>query len=251
MQAFAQAAADVAIGAGVGVVGGLFGISGGVIAIPTLGLLGLSQQLAQGTSIVMQLPNVAIGVWQYTRRGTIDIRVAAALALGSLPFTFAGAYIATRMPSAPLRAAFGGFLLMLATYSLWNTLRRRGSAKPMLELSPPSASGIGVIGGFFTGLFGIGGAAIAVPSLTLLFGVVQTTAQGLALFLILPANVVGLITYAHAGDVDWRTGIGLAAGGALTVSAGVAMAHRLPDRVLRLLFSVLLYVVGTLLIVHH
>ena len=42
------------LGAALGTVGGLFGIGGGLIAIPVLGVLfGLDQQIAQGTALVM------------------------------------------------------------------------------------------------------------------------------------------------------------------------------------------------------
>src|SRR4051812_12130495 len=54
-------AGEVVLGAGIGFTGGLFGISAGAMAITALGLMGLSQQIAQGTSLVMQVPNVAIG----------------------------------------------------------------------------------------------------------------------------------------------------------------------------------------------
>mgnify|MGYP002041225292 CR=1 FL=1 len=45
------------LGAALGTVGGLFGIGGGLIAIPVLGVLfGLDQQIAQGTALVMVVP---------------------------------------------------------------------------------------------------------------------------------------------------------------------------------------------------
>ena len=47
----------LALGAALGTVGGLFGIGGGLIAIPVLGVLfGLDQQIAQGTALVMVVP---------------------------------------------------------------------------------------------------------------------------------------------------------------------------------------------------
>src|SRR5438309_3113854 len=48
-----------ALGVVSGLFGGLFGIGGGVLAIPLLGLAyGLHQQMAQGTVLVMVVPNV-------------------------------------------------------------------------------------------------------------------------------------------------------------------------------------------------
>ena len=51
---------------------GDFFVSGGVFAVPLLGLLHFDEHLAQGTSLVMQLPLCIMGLWQYARRGTLD-----------------------------------------------------------------------------------------------------------------------------------------------------------------------------------
>ncbi|MFY0084725.1 sulfite exporter TauE/SafE family protein, partial [Acinetobacter baumannii] len=68
----------------------------------------------------------------------------------------------------------------------------------------------------------------------------QTVAQSLALALVTPSAVVALASYAQAHKVDWSMGLPLAAGGLFTVAAGVALAHRLPERRMQRLFAVLL-----------
>ena len=90
-----------------------------------------------------------------------------------------------------------------------------------------------------SGLFSVGGAVFAVPILSTLFGYTQTEAQGLSLALVAPGTLVGIATYAFAGDVDWAIGIPLAIGGTVCVQFGVGLAHRLPERTLRLLFCAL------------
>jgi len=52
--------------------------------------------------------------------------------------------------------------------------------------------------------------------------------------------VVALVSYAQSGHVDWAVGLPLAAGGVLTVSAGVHLAHALPPHRLRHAFYVVL-----------
>ena len=89
---------------------------------------------------------------------------------------------------------------------------------------------VGVLGGILSGLFSVGGASFAVPVLSLVFGYAQTEAQALSLALVAPGTIVGIVTYALAGDVDWGIGIPMAIGGALCVRFGVALAHRLPER---------------------
>lgn len=79
---------NVLLGLALGTLGGLFGIGGGLIAIPVLGVLfGLDQQLAQGTALVMVVPNVLLAIWRYHQRNRIDWRNA--VALGSTSFLFA------------------------------------------------------------------------------------------------------------------------------------------------------------------
>ena len=91
---------DVALGAAFGLLGGLFGIGGGIVAIPILGLaFGMSQQSAQGTALVMVVPNVAIGLWRYYQKRSLNLRYAVTLALSAIPFTYGAARVATGLPS--------------------------------------------------------------------------------------------------------------------------------------------------------
>ena len=86
---------NVLLGLALGTLGGLFGIGGGLIAIPVLGVLfGLDQQLAQGTALVMVVPNVLLAIWRYHQRNRIDWRHAAALAGASFVFAIVGAAVA-------------------------------------------------------------------------------------------------------------------------------------------------------------
>ena len=146
-----------------------------------------------------------------------------------------------------LAKGFAVFLAVLATFTIWNAYRKR-SIK--LEVPWPYAAVIGAGGGFCSGLFGVGGAAFTIPLMTLLFGVSQTEAQGLGLSVILPAILVAIPTYTLAGLADWPTGLALGLGAICTVGLGVTSAHRLPERVLRPGFCVVLYGSAAALWVH-
>ena len=85
-----------ALGVVSGLFGGLFGIGGGVLAIPLLGLAyGLHQQMAQGTVLVMVVPNVLFGLWGYRRRVGVDLRIGATLAVTATVSTYPAAHFAT------------------------------------------------------------------------------------------------------------------------------------------------------------
>lgn len=245
-----QIAALAALGAACGAAGGLFGVGGGVIAIPILGMLfGLDQQTAQGTVLIMVVPNVMLAFWRYHRRFGLDLRIAAVLGLTALGMSYPAARLAIGLDPRHLRLAFAGFLVILSAiiaYRTWRGLAARGR--------PPLAwgwtAGVGALGGIVSGLFGVGGAFIAPPLLTGFFGLRQVEAQGLALALVCPGTLVALLAYGGAGEVAWRLGVPLAIGGTAAISLGVAFAHRFPERGLRLAFCGFLTASAGLLALH-
>lgn len=216
----------------------MLGITGGVIAVPVLGLLGASQQLAQGTSLVMQLPTGVVALWQYARRSRLAGTMMAATAAGSAIATFVGARVAIHAPEHLMRRGFALFLAALATFTIWSTTTRLAR-----RVGPQwhYASVIGAGGGFCSGLFGVGGATFTIPLFVLFLGLSQTEAQGLGLAVVLPAIVTAIPTYTVAGLADWRLGIALGVGAVCTVAFGVALAHRLPARILRIALCLFLY----------
>ncbi len=99
---------------------------------------------------------------------------------------------------------------------------------------------VGVLAGFLSGLFGVGGGIIIVPLLVGVLGFGQRLASGTSLTAILPTAVAGSIGYLANGNVDW------AAAGVLTIGAvsgslaGSWLLHRIPHTALRWLFIVFL-----------
>lgn len=236
------------LGVALGTVGGLFGIGGGLIAIPALGVLfGLDQQLAQGTALVMVVPNVLLALWRYHQRNRIELRRALPLSLCSFVFAWLGSIWAVGLDAHAMRLGFVGFLVALA---IWNV------ARMFMKVSPASTElrhpwpWLGVLGSFagtMGGLFGVGGAVVATPLLTSVFGATQVVAQGLSLALAAPSTLVTLVTYAVHHSVDWGVGIPLAVGGLLSISWGVKLAHALPEKALRAMFCVFLVACAVML----
>ena len=251
LAAMVQTLAATGLGTAGGIVGGLFGIGGGVLVIPVIGMLcGLDQQVAQGTTLVMVVPNVLVAFWRYRQRVGVDLRIAVTLGLSALVATYPVARIATGLDPHDLRLSFAGFLVLLAASIAWHTLRGAGGSPGRPPLAWGWSAGLGVAGGVVSGLFGVGGAFIAPPVLTAWFGVRQVEAQGLALALVCPGTFVALVTYAGAGQVDWGLGVPLAIGGIAAIPIGVAAAHRLPERRLRLAFCGMLAATAGLLAMH-
>ncbi len=106
----------VAIGLGAGVLGGLFGIGGGVMMVPALIYLkGFTQQKAQGTSLaVFLLPVAILGFLNYHREGQADLAGGAYMAIGVFCGAFVGSKLALMMDEGVLRKLFAVLLVAVA-----------------------------------------------------------------------------------------------------------------------------------------
>lgn len=236
---------SLAMGGALGFFGGLFGIGGGIIAIPALVLLGgMDQALAQGTALVMMVPNLLIGWWRYHHQHPAPLHRVLAIGLLACLTTAVVARFAHGLSSDTLRAVFSVCLLLLAL-SLLNKLRTphvatgtNNSTQPEgRHLNPRWIPLVGLVGGSSMGMLGIGGGLVATPLLTSWFGQRQAMAQSLALALVAPSSVIALGSYASAGQVDWALGLPMAFSGMFTVSSGVALATRLPEKQMRSMFA--------------
>lgn len=236
------------MGAGLGFLGGVFGIGGGIVAVPMFVLgFGMDQPFAQGTALVLMVPNLLVGWWRYQQRHPMPWRAMAAIGLSATLTTWLIARVATRMDPQLLRWLFSAFMGLLALRLL--STARQATPPQERRLNWRVLPLVGMVGGSSMGLLGIGGGLLAGPLLSGWLGQRQTTAQGLSLALVAPSSVVALATYAQAQRVDWTLGVPMALGGVMTVSAGVALAHRLPERPMRTAFAVMLAVTALWLLV--
>ncbi len=108
---------------------------------------------------------------------------------------------------------------------------------------------IGLVAGFFSALFGVGGGIIVVPLLVLVLRWSERPAMATSLGAITVTACAGVLAYAYVGRVDpgYAALVGLpAAAGAL---AGTSLQQRVPRRALSLLFALLLVVIAITLIV--
>lgn len=226
------------LGAGLGFFGGLFGIGGGIIAIPLLVLaFGMGQAVAQGTALVMMVPNLLIAWWRYNQRHPVALRTALKMGiLASLTTWGVAHYLATRLEPKVMSLLFSAFLLLLAVHMLMK-LRSAEATEIQSRFNQRWMPLVGLVGGSSMGLLGIGGGLVATPLFTGWFGQRQTVAQSLSLALVAPSSIIALMTYSNAQRVDWSMGLPLAVGGLFTVSAGVALAHRLPEQKMRAAFA--------------
>ena len=146
-----RVATAVGFGGVAGLLGGLFGVGGGFLVIPLLGFFyGMDQQTAQGTVLIMVVPNVVWAFSRYRRRFGIDLRMAATIAGSALIAAYPTAHLATGLDPHVLRLAFALFLATIAATVAYHTWH--GGAR--IAAGPRRAWGwitiVGVIGGCFS-----------------------------------------------------------------------------------------------------
>jgi uncharacterized membrane protein YfcA len=262
------------IGLLVGVILGSLGGGGAIVAVPALVyLLGLEPHAATTASLVIVVITASAGVVGHWRAGRVRAGAAVAFAAAGLVGSYLGSRVSgTADPNALL---LGFAILMLMVAGMMAARQRRTSAAPVLATAGaaggsgsggPGAGGasladrigqmrgpahLAVIAatataiGFLTGLFGVGGGIIVVPTLVLVLGFDMPTAVGTSLVVIILNSVAALATRvgSHA-TFDWPLIAVFTASAVAGVLAGNRVADRADARRLTQAFIVLVVVVA-------
>ena len=114
--AFTEILIVITIGLVAGLVGGMFGVGGGVIIVPALVFfLGMSQHSAQGTSIAMMaLPIGILAAFNYYKQGNVNVSFAVILAMSFITGAFLGSKFSLNLDDILLKRLFGILLLLVA-----------------------------------------------------------------------------------------------------------------------------------------
>jgi uncharacterized membrane protein YfcA len=106
----------IVIGIITGVTAGMLGIGGAIIMVPALVyVLGVSQQMAQGTSLAVMLPPIGIiAAYNYYKAGQVNLKFALILAVCFLVGSYFGSKFSLSLPEATLKKIFGILLLAVA-----------------------------------------------------------------------------------------------------------------------------------------
>lgn len=249
----------VLIGAVAGTLSGLLGIGGGAIIVPVLAVVferqgvasGALMQSAIGTSLATIVFTAISSIRAHQKRGSIRWAVFRQLTPGIVVGALVGASIAHLLPSKVLKVLFGIFLLAIAVQMAWPRMPKGGLSLPPRRWMIGAGGGIGIL----SSLFGIGGASISVPFLTLC-GLPPVEVVGTAAAIGLPIALSGTVGYVVAGFgaadlpplslgyVVLPAFGGIVVASTLFAPLGARLAHKLRPTTLRRLFAVLLVIFG-------
>lgn len=236
-------------GASGGFLSGVLGGGGGAIMIPFMtGPLRMGQHIAHGTSLAIIVVTAAVAATAFTLTEPVGLGLTAALTLGAVSGAIVGARGALRIPAMRLRQLLALFLITVSLRLLISD-----AVDPLLDISGATelivGTAIGLVGGLASGALGVGGGSIFVPALVLVLGVGQHEAQGISLWVVVAASLVGAITHYRQGTVDVAVARWIAPAALPGAIIGVILATSLSGRSLQLLFAVILSALGVQMLV--
>jgi uncharacterized membrane protein YfcA len=266
----------LALGGGVGLLSGLFGVGGGFLMTPLLIFIGIPPPVAVGSEAAQIVASSVSGVLAHMRRGNVDFRMGLVLMLGGFVGSTAGVKLfgflrevgqvdlVISLSYVLILGAVGGLML---TESV-RTLRRRRTGKAQrgklhqhtwlhglpLKMRFPQSKlyissllpfGLGAAIGVLAAIMGVGGGFIMVPAMIYLLGMPTSVVVGTSLFQIIfvTANVTFLQAYENQ-TVDIILAVILLVGGVVGAQFGARLGARLRGEQLRGLMALMVLAVA-------
>ena len=111
----------ILVGLAAGMLSGLVGVGGGLIIVPALVIvLGMSQHMAQGTSLgLILLPVGILAVISYYKQGYVDLKVVWPLAIGFVVGGYLGSKISLSLSQETIKKVFAVFMILVALKMLF------------------------------------------------------------------------------------------------------------------------------------
>ena len=247
-----------AVAAGVfgGVLAGLLGIGGGVVIVPALYVAlsltdmdrGQIMQVAVGTSLATIVFTSISSAWGHYRKGAIDFALLKLWGPSLLAGVLIGALLGGLVSGLVMIGVFATVVLVVG---LDMVLRGGGGTDRARDFPRWIWAILGVIAGGLSAMMGIGGGTVCVPLLSVLGYDIRRavgTSAAIGFIIGLPGAATYIVTgWGHEGLLPLSLGYVNLAIAAIIVPltmtfswAGVAIAHRIPRRALRLTFGIFL-----------
>lgn len=254
----------MALGAVVGLILALTGAGGGILAVPLL-VFGLHLPLARSAPVGLIAVGLssAFGAALGLREGIVRYRAAALIGLAGMLLAPAGVRLAKVVPNGPLTVAFA-FVLAFVAIRMLRASRRKArtptAAKAPCALHPTSGrlvwtapcgralAATGVVSGLLSGLLGVGGGFVIVPSLTRFTDLDTRSILATSLAVIALVSVGGVTAAAVQGMVAWNIAVPFSAGAVVALLVGRRLAARLAGAHLQRAFAITSLAVAVLMV---
>lgn len=251
-----------------GFLGALLGLGGGVILVPgalfissaTDWITPLTPQSAVGLSVMMMIFTGFASSMSYMRSGLVDQRAGLVFFAGAAPGAIVGAILNGRFDVPSFNLFFGVLLIMLASIMLLrdymkplNFFVKRAHTKMFVDQDGRTftygypvtvAVMISFVVGMLSGLFGIGGGALLVPVMLLLFHFPPHMAVATSMFLVFLSSLVNAGSHMTLGNIPWANVLPVVIGGYIGGKLGAATNKKIQSKTLVIILRVVLLVMG-------
>lgn len=241
-----------------GIIGGLLGLSGGVITVPCLififRFLDFPSQyimhMAVATSLASLMVNGLLSTWSHHKHQGVVWDIFLSMIPGTFIGCVLGALIANEIPSEVLEVIFGVFICILAVY----VLLQKKKVEEKKKLSKMVYASLGFAVGTLSSLLGVGGGTFTVP-LLLSRRFPTKLAIGTSAAISTLITTISALTYLYLGEhvVTMSKSIGyiyLPAFIVITITTtlmapiGTKLAYLIEGRLLRKIFAGTLIITG-------
>lgn len=259
------------MGAGIGVLSGLFGVGGGFLMTPLLMFIGVPPAVAVGSGANQLVATSITGVIAHWRRRSVDFKMGGVMLAGGVIGSTIGVFLFQALQSLGqidlvISLCYVVFLGIIGLLMFSESIRvilkqRRGVArraklhkhtwvhglplkmrfhKSRLYVSALLPFGAGAFVGLLAAIMGVGGGFIMVPVMIYLIGMPTSVVAGTSLFQILfvVANVTLMQAWLNQ-TVDLLLALILLVGSVIGVQIGTRVGGRLPSEQFRVLLAVL------------
>ncbi|MGA0709703.1 MAG: sulfite exporter TauE/SafE family protein [Ilumatobacteraceae bacterium] len=231
------------VGLGAGFLSGVFGVGGGILVVPGLMMfVRMEQRRAHGTSLAAVLPIAVASLVTYWAHDHVDWPVALWLSIGALAGAFVGASLLAIISKRNLALVFA-IVLAIVGIRLFFTVSGDGRGEITVLVALAYVL-LGLVTGALSGLLGIGGGAIMVPIMAVLFGIPSVIAKGTSLAVIIPTALMGTVRNRSNANVDMTAAVVVGVTGVVMAVVGAWVSARMSDAVSNALFAVLLIAVA-------
>lgn len=224
-------------------------MGGGSLMTPLLILLfGVTPTVAVGTDIAYGALTKTVGGWRHARMGTVDPRLCAWLATGSVPGALVGVWLLERLVGdgsvttllVPIGIAVlvtGGVVMVRVIARM--TPRTRECMRDDRR-TKVTAVALGLIAGVAIGMTSVGSGAVIAVLLVLVFGLAPRRVVGTDIAHAAVLLWAAAIAHLALGNVDLLLALNILLGSVPGVWAGSLLGLRLPERGLQLALATVL-----------
>jgi uncharacterized protein len=240
----------------VGLLVGLTGAGGGALMTPMLILLfGVQPSAAISSDLVAAVLMRPVGAAVHLRKGTVNLRLVGWMVLGSVPAAFLGAYLLHLLGGSSAQGnveiALGAALLvgagaMVLRYVLdRRTGNQRRAALGDVVPRPLPTVCIGVVGGLIVGMTSVGSGSLMIVLLLFLYPTLSAgRLVGTDLTQAVPLTFAAALGALAFGHVEFAVTASIVVGSVPAVLVGSLLSAWAPDRFIRPVITVVIFVSG-------